>query len=194
MIIVVDGYNVLKLKKETVLQKERDEYSNLLKRYAKKKHHTIILVFDGGITDWPYREKHGAVVVIYSGRKESADDVIKSYLKDNAHKDLLLITADRELINYAAQMNVEALAPMAFESYVKRTLKKIPSGSEFAQAQPQKLPYQEEKDEELDALMAEGSIMITRKDDDMQEKKNRQSRSLIFSKKDRKLVNKLKKL
>ncbi len=126
MVIVIDGYNVLKqLHDEIVSSEERSRYITTLKRYAKKKTHTIILVFD---------------------------------------------------------------------AYVKQALGKLPIGVEIAETEAQKL-RPEQKDEELDTLMQEASMMIERKpEEDLRDKRTRRRKDFIVSKKDRKIMDKLKKL
>lgn len=194
MVIVIDGYNVLKqLHDEIVSQEERQGYIKTLKRYAKKKSHTIILVFDGGLSDWQSREKYGNVIVIYSGTRYTADDAIKRYLEDNQHKDLLLITDDRQLIDHAQMLKIVALSPRIFDGYVKKALAQLPAGIEFAETQAQKL-HPDRNDKELDQLMHEASIMIEHKSEEEINKNRRKRKDCVVSKKDRKVANKLKKL
>lgn len=193
MIIVIDAYNVLKwLHGPDVSPAQCDAYIAKLKRYAKKKKHAIILVFDGGYSDWPSKEKHGNLIVIYSGYKETADEVIKRYLEDNRHKDILLVTADRELINHAAQLKLVAIEPMIFTNYVSLALEKLPSDATWAAQEAQKL---HESDSEIDSLMQEASMKIIHKKDEenLMFKKNK-PKAFKVSKKDRVLIAKLKKL
>ena len=196
MIILIDGYNLLKSLYSTIVQdQERDEYINLLKRYAKKKKHTIILVFDGGFSDWQSTEKHGDVLVVFSGVRETADDVIKRYLEDMWQKDILLVTADRELVDHGKSLSVFALAPMAFDGYVKQALKKLPTDTSMAGSEAIKFSGDEEHDSELDDLMREASLVVMHKpDEEFIKRRGPKNSAGKLSKKDRKLQAKLKKI
>ena len=87
MIIVVDAYNLLRSVppyKKTITDKERMQFIAQLSAYGRRKGHKIVIVFDGGPHEWPFKENMKVVTVVYSGIHESADDYIKEYIE--AHR------------------------------------------------------------------------------------------------------------
>ena len=95
MQIIIDGYNLIKqlFNVSKVSEKKRDSYIQQLISRAKAKSHTLVIVFDGGSYGFPTQEYLNGNLIIYSGYKESADDVIKKYVSDNRHLHLLLFTS-----------------------------------------------------------------------------------------------------
>ena len=101
MKLIIDGYNLLKhiVGADFVDEQRRKMFIEQIARYSHKKMLPILLVFDGGPSIYPSREKHNGVEVVYSGTKESADDYIKQYIEDVPTHNLMLISSDRELVN-----------------------------------------------------------------------------------------------
>src|SRR5690349_924443 len=109
MIIVLDAYNLLRAippYKKTISQKERAQFIAQLSAYARSKGHKVIIVFDGGPHEWPFKENMKFVQVVYSGMHESADEYIKEYIEIHKAKDLLLVSSDTELNRYAQNRNI----------------------------------------------------------------------------------------
>ena len=100
MIILVDGYNVLKqiYDGEMISEQQRRSFIKQLAAYKKvRSHKKVIVVFDGGPDQWPSEEKIRGITVVYAGASRSADEYIHSFLKD--HRDraasMLLVSSDR---------------------------------------------------------------------------------------------------
>lgn len=197
MIILIDAYNLLKqlYAPEYISDRQRDEYIALLNRYHKVKRHKIILVFDGGFFDTPSREKEDQVMLLYAGRGKSADQAIKDYLSANKAQDLLLVTADRELIDFAGKLDVIAIDPVVFDGYVRQAVAKPNEKIKVAAQQVKKLS-QEKDNEELDQLMEQASEQLMQKpeEEDIRTVSVRRGKSAALSKKDRKVMAKLSKL
>ena len=47
-----------------ITQAERNAFIAQLGKYGRLKHHEIILVFDGGPSDWVYKERINGVLVV----------------------------------------------------------------------------------------------------------------------------------
>src|SRR5688572_27799357 len=112
MIIIIDAYNLLHampLYKKTLTDQERAQFIKQLGVYGQRKGHKIVLVFDGGPFEWPYKEKVCSVQVVYSGINESADDYIKEYLEKNRSKDLLVVSSDTEINNCAQRFSIASI-------------------------------------------------------------------------------------
>src|SRR5476651_269364 len=99
MIIVIDGYNVLKqaLHKVEISQSAKDHFIKQVSKYGKRKGHAMLIVFYGGSTERPEHDRVDGVTVVHSGFGESADDWIKKYMSGHKGHDLLLVSTDREL-------------------------------------------------------------------------------------------------
>ena len=115
MIIIIDGYNLLNLiHGPNVSEMQRSACINLLGRYIKKRQHKMIIVFDAGPCIYPMQEKQHGVTVIYSGSYQSADDSIIKFVQENHQKELLVISADRELLGQVVANNAHTLEPLVF--------------------------------------------------------------------------------
>ena len=78
MLLLIDAYNVLKRVTPSVIvdERERSRFVEQLGRYAKKKQHKIVLVFDGGFSGRATQERLFGIYVVYSGFEQTADDYI----------------------------------------------------------------------------------------------------------------------
>jgi predicted RNA-binding protein with PIN domain len=190
MIIIIDGYNVLKNVYQSMVDaRHREIFIHQLNAYAEKKGHTFLLVFDGGPFSYPYKESHQNVTLVFSGGAQTADDYIMNYILTHARSNMLLISTDRALNRFALQQQVTSLDALAFYRIMQETLAKKPV--QLKDRQLHKMT--EEKNTELDRLMEESTAKIPHKQEDLQEKKKEQMKERL-SKKERVLRNKLKKL
>lgn len=192
MIMVVDGYNILKkmIGTKFASQKQQAQFMKLLNTYAQKKNIAIMLVFDGGLSPW--LEKYvlsPRITVIYSGKQQSADDYIKEYLHAHRNQNILLASSDRELNRFAAQENITSLDASVFIQLLQDiTMLRAPQQKTVTSLKK----ITEEQNEEIDALMQELGDVSQKKI--VQEKDTIKKSSVTLSKHERKLLKKLKKL
>jgi predicted RNA-binding protein with PIN domain len=188
MIIIVDGYNVLKHRNPEgfIEDKVRQAFLHMMARYGRRKKHKIVVIFDGGPYHWPHKEKVAGIAVIFSGDRESADEVIMQYLEDHQNKDLLLVSSDHELNLFASSRDIVSIGSEEFNYLVKVALEANGEDNE----EPNILIDEQETD--LDAIMQQATQHVMPKDEDTQKKELH----LIsqYSKNDKKLMKKLKKL
>src|SRR5260221_7699482 len=135
MIIVVDAYNLLRSVppyKKTITDKERVQFIAHLSAYGRRKGHKVVIVFDGGPHEWPFKEQMKRVTVVYSGIHESADDYIKEYIEAHHMKDLLLVSSDAELNRWADRLNIPSIDSAIFCQLMHQELssKQLVSGKE----------------------------------------------------------------
>lgn len=163
MILLIDGYNLLKnmMTPAKVSEEERKKFLEILGSYARKKHHTMVIVFDGGPYDWPHKERFMNMLVIYSGYKQSADDFIMHYIDDHKTKDMLLISSDHEINLFASKANIPSLGSQEFGTLLKES--SIPYNHQ--QSQTPFIVYQSEN-KDLDIIMEEGSRAVPLKEED----------------------------
>jgi predicted RNA-binding protein with PIN domain len=187
MIIVVDGYNLLKNWRPHAAIDERERHAFLQKiaHYGRRKRHKMVVVFDGGLYEWPSKEKMGGITVIYSAR-ESADEVIMQYLEDHKNKDILLVSSDHELNLFAADLNIVSIGSPEFAYLITEALKEGIDKEEIVIAI-------DESATDLDMIMEQATEEIPYKEDDKPRKEHIVSRS-HRSKQDKVLLKKLKKL
>ncbi|MGE0009992.1 MAG: NYN domain-containing protein [Candidatus Babeliales bacterium] len=160
MIIVVDGYNVLKLvhKSKNIGESVRSQFLKQLAAYGKQRGHTLVLVFDGGPYDMSTFERLGQATVVYVGYRETADDYIKRYLTEHRNREIVLVTHDRDLVSFASQLDIPTIGVWLF--YEKVLKKEVQYGVQPppVKGQAHKL-HPEEVDAELDAMLEQADIL-----------------------------------
>ena len=195
MIIVVDAYNLLRAVppyKKTITDKERVQFIAQLSAYGRRKGHKVVIVFDGGPHEWPFKENMKTVLVVYSGIHESADDYIKEYIDIHKAKDLMLVSSDSELNRYAARLNIPSIDSSTFHQLLMQELSARQS-SVAVQSNDQ-VVIMHDSAESIDAIMMEASKNVPVKSEDFVVQKDRAARSEHVSKQERALLKKLNKL
>ncbi len=190
MNIIIDGYNLLKqlFTNKTISEQERSRFIKKAADYAHKKNHTLYIVVDAGPYQRITKEHHGPVVVIYSGYKDSADDVIRRYAEEQMLKNMLVVTTDRELNAWVDQLGVPSIDSLDFYGFMKEQAPTV-GGFKKVSGAAQKLRPEESSDE-LDMLMQEGSQVLQYK----QEEDEEDEVSKRVSRNERRLLAILKKL
>lgn len=191
MIIIIDGYNVLKpaSQKGDVTDRQRIRFAQELSAYARQRGHHIVLVFDGFLSD---DDADGGnykyVSVLYSGARESADDVIKRKVDQYRGRDAVVVTSDRELCRYAERHGLEAID--SYDFY--RIIKADEAQRQVVHKHQQAVKISQDSDhEELDQLMKEVNVRGT-KDPEVDYDPFEDHKKL--SKKERKIARIIKKL
>ena len=124
MIIIIDGYNLLRhlSKGAEVSERERDHFIARMGRYASAKSHRIIVVFDGGPGGVPSWDNVGNILVIYAGARESADSRIVRLAKEHRSKEVLVISSDREVRDRSTREGAITIGVSDFCDCVDRAL------------------------------------------------------------------------
>ena len=194
MIIVIDGYNVLKqaLHKVEIAQSAKDHFIKQVSKYGKRKGHAMLIVFDGGSTERPDKDRVDGATVVHSGFGESADDWIKKYMQQHKGHDLLLVSTDRELGAAVRRFAIACIDSMDFYRLLQEG---CASQNGSATAQGVLVKTAEREAPELDELMQQGSRIVHSKlDDIVVTGQERKSAAHMVSKKEREMLKKLKKL
>ncbi len=191
MIIVIDGYNVLKQvdANRKIGKEERGQFIQMLSNYHHRKKHAIVLVFDGGPCTWPSKEVIAKVKVVYSGFKKTADAVIMDYIKNNHAKDVLLVSSDNELARYAQKFDLVSIGSEEFYYLLQEALR-----NPFEEAVEDVHVEIDESIEDLDELMQAGSSTVPVKAEDQLHQETPLSSKRKSSKQERALLKKLQKL
>jgi len=199
MIIVVDAYNLLRATppyKKTITDKERAQFIAQLSGYGRNKGHKIVIVFDGGPHEWPFKENMKIVQVVYSGMHETADDYIKEYIQAHKAKDLLLVSSDSELNRYAEHHTIPSIDSSTFSQLLHEELAVPKNSSTKSPDKIVKLAQDKEfgnnAQEMLDKLMTQASKNVSEKSEDFAQ--GRSAKKDHLTKQERILLQKLKKL
>lgn len=123
MHIIIDGYNFIRQSSALSgldladVQSGREALIETLADYKKVKRHRITVVFDGAGAPLgaPDREQVKGIAVRYSSRGESADDVIKR-LAAHEREKAMIVSSDRDIVNYAELKGAATIASPAFET------------------------------------------------------------------------------
>ncbi|KKP35819.1 MAG: hypothetical protein UR26_C0002G0119 [candidate division TM6 bacterium GW2011_GWF2_32_72] len=196
MILVIDGYNVLKqaFVPTFVDDRMRSDFIYKLGNYAKVKGHKVVLVFDGGPYDMNFKETINKVSVVYSGYRETADDFIKRYLRENKEKDILLISSDREITSIAEQCGCEWVSALEFYDRFKEFGRTFDLEN-VSRNKTEIFRTTQTSSQELDQLMQNASKSVETKSEDLVFlPKKRQSKAYKLSKKDSRRAKKIGKL
>lgn len=164
MNILIDGYNLLKqLFGGQITEHQRRQFELRALEYAHRKGHVLYIVYDGGPYTRMTVEKRGRVVCVYSGYKDTADDILKQYIEEGLLKNMLLVTTDRQINAFADRYSVPSIDALDFYNYMKETNIQL-HGYKKTPGQAHKL-NREESSPELDALMEEGSSTLFYKEE-----------------------------
>lgn len=116
MTIIVDAYNFIKhISKSTfVSDQKKQSWIDRFCEYVEFRNNEVILVFDAGPGLYKTVERHRHITVIYSGQMDSADDVIKQWLRQRTGQNILLVTSDREVREAAHACNIVSIGSDEF--------------------------------------------------------------------------------
>jgi len=196
VIIIIDGYNVLKqvYDGELISDQQRGSFIRKLAIYQRKRRHKKIkVIFDGGSSSWPIQERVRGISVVYSGFRLSADDYIHSFMKEHREnaENMLLVSSDRQVCLWAAENGVASID--ADEFYMLMIQAINPSAKKISKGQ-KALKITEDFNPELDELMQEASRGVKPKAVDLIENRPDPTMRHKLSKEDRALLKKIKKL
>jgi predicted RNA-binding protein with PIN domain len=134
MNIIIDGYNMirqipsLQQEENRSLESGRTALVELVGSYRETRGFPVTVVFDGksGLSESDFREVSAGVEIIYSGRGRTADDVIKRII-GNLGESVVLVSADRELVNLAISCGAGTISPSGFMRKIEAALSGEPS-------------------------------------------------------------------
>lgn len=192
MILIIDGYNVMKQVGgyKTSSRHEVKVFVDEVTAYLNRRKLEAIIAFDGGQTPYQDVTRKPFGEVVFSGYKDNADEVIKRYLTLYKGHEVLLISSDRALRNYAHSLDFESLGGYEFyHDYVRlaeRTGKGLPQ-TEIRKLATNTTP-------EVDALMMEAAAMVPAKEGSLETIYARKNKTKTLAKKERKRLKFLDKL
>jgi predicted RNA-binding protein with PIN domain len=190
MLLLIDGYNVLKKAKGArASASEKEYFIKQCAAYALNKNHQVILVFDGGPLPRPTRERLKNITIVHAGFEQTADDYLKQLVELHKNNELLLISSDNELKRFAHHHAKESLGGDLFYQFLQNPSKEITVASQPTKIS--KFPHAS-ADETLAKIMEEESIMIP--SNKRENSPTKRTKKNMASKKEKKLTRLLKKL
>ena len=120
--IVIDGYNVIRQSDRLIdleavsLEKGRTGLIKMLAEYRKLKRHSITVIFDGWESDniGSSSEILQGIDIIYSGRGEKADDLIKK-MADKLRDKIVVVTSDKDIATHVLRKGAVVIPSPEFE-------------------------------------------------------------------------------
>ena len=193
MILLIDGYNVLKsiFGGYHIDESSRAVFIQDLARYVLKKGHSVMLVFDGGPHQKPERTVERGIQVIYVGTRITADEYIRDYVEKFYEKDILLITSDRAVCIWCKRFGIPSLDSDIFYRLLESD---SALGNLEAKNTGHVIKTTKNDDASIDLLMKEAARYVVPKDEELAPSKDRKGTALKLSKKDLLIEKKLKKL
>jgi len=193
MIILIDGYNVLKqVFSNEITSYQRKQFVDWLVHYARVTKHKIVLVFDGDarLHNEP-NDYAGDISVIYAGFGKIADDLILDFMDKNYDQEMLLVSNDQELVLAGEKHDIPSIDALGFYQLLKNRVAHE-KGKDHVPSSKKLVKLIESTDPEVDNLMAEYTGDLPVETPEQRVIKEKQSRKL--SKIQRKLERILKKL
>ena len=185
MVLLVDGYNVIKyLLPHNQHEHDAQRYWLIarLATYSKAKQgevSEVVVVFDGGLFRHRQREAHRGVVIVFAGQKQSADDVLVEYA-EKYKAGSVLVSNDRELCMRCHEHGSQGIDVATFDTLCSRVCL-APVEQELHQLGEVTITkIADDTDPTLDALMEAGSIgtIPVRSEDDEVSAQRRKGRKL----------------
>jgi uncharacterized protein len=135
MHIIIDGYNlirqsaVLRRYERTSLEAGRLALVRRLAAYQKARPHHLTVVFDGREGDSPteQRDLMDGVLIVYSRRGETADEVIKRMVAKSG-EETLVVTSDHQLADRVVRSGATAISSPEFEVRISGLSERLPAG------------------------------------------------------------------
>jgi len=127
--ILIDGYNLLyqfpELRKrlERDSQGARDMLVSYLASYAVERDFAVVVVFDGDRRIAGFTRVKQGIKIVFSKSTEDADFVIKKMIdRSGRNSDLVVVSSDKEIENYAKLCGVKTILSQRFARDVAERL------------------------------------------------------------------------
>ncbi len=125
MAIIIDGYNFIGRSRKLRIEDPhcREKLFRKLTDYCRLRKKEVIVVFDGAYLGPGVDKKrtYGRITILYSSGGLSADEEIAKLIRaDKQKKQLLVVTSDYEVQNYAKSMGAQVTRSEEFERDIER--------------------------------------------------------------------------
>jgi predicted RNA-binding protein with PIN domain len=195
MVILIDGYNVLKqvYDGQMISEQQRLSFIKQLALYKRlRSHKKITIVFDGGLSSWPSHEKIRGINIVYAGAERTADEYIYLFIEEHKTKaaNMLLVSSDLQLCKFASDYGVSSISSSEFYDVLQERIRPIKKRKINNQ---RVVKTATNSSPDVDALMQEASThAILKEENVVSEWKSEPDKKL--SKQERALLKKIQKL
>jgi predicted RNA-binding protein with PIN domain len=129
---IIDGYNlafkienIYKTINQGQTQKAISQLVHFVRSVLNKKNSKIIIVFDGQTTNPFDKQEYPGVEVIFSKKPQTADDIIRNFIRNTANKNKwTVISSDTEIIYTAKDHGAKSITADNFLKMKSTTPKK----------------------------------------------------------------------
>lgn len=157
MTIIIDGYNFIKhvVGSSYVSEREIDSWIKRFDEYVSLRHNDVVIFFDAGPGYYKSVEQYGKIVIYYSGQEQTADDLIKDWLAKHKGQDVLLVTSDRDICDFASRLQFVSIGSQDFSRVFNHVMAQEAEYEQKLSATVHKVSRDAHPD--LDELMEQGS-------------------------------------
>lgn len=197
VIIVIDAYNYIKSISSDRFVDEAiiNKWIFIFQKYAALRGNKVVLVFDAGPFFYPTTDNYGGVQVLFSGQRQTADDLLKVWVEQHARQDVLLVTSDRQIRDHAARSSVESISSQDFYKIFNAVTAQQEVSEQLMHGSIYKTKLEEKEDDDLDSLMELGSrSLVDARNKNEYDISVRMPRSSQESKADKKILKKINKI
>lgn len=214
MIIIIDGYNLLKHifpGAKNNLDKQKKALIAQLAYYKANKERSIkeiIIVFDAGPSNHATRSVKSGIVIVFSGTKSSADNWILNFVERSKDKEILVITLDRALRDACSKLGADWLDVYEFHKILQQRIlcdlqttlpqedNQASTVQKYEKIELDELPSNPISNAALDLLMEQAAAQNTaqKPSDHDTEQSPRSKKSYTLSKKEKRIQAKINKL
>lgn len=209
MVIIIDGYNLLKQLHPNNKENLEWHKKNLLRElgaYKKMKEGSIseiLVVFDGGGLAHATREIHHGIVMLETGYKRSADDWIIDYVDRYKNQEITIVSMDRQLCLTCEQHGAFSISVFDFAHAVKVLINNADAPSpttpstithRFNSSNVETDVALPDAPPNLDELMQAGAKMRIPSKIDAADSSSSSKSPITLSKQDKTLLKKIKKI
>ena len=159
MLVIVDGYNVLRSSSRTAwlkgesLRAERERFIASLKKYQNGRQDKIIVVFDGtqADTNQLVTGSSGSIKVIFSHCGQTADEVIKRTVEQDANpKNIIVVSSDRDVMSFVRSLGASVTGARSLADKLELLDNTMPRQEEIDMAErceypKEDIPYKRRK-------------------------------------------------
>lgn len=116
MIVLVDAYNVLKTMHSAhfIVPGTADRFVRKVYARAAAQGYRVEIVFDGGAGGQHRVERRPQGTTIYTGSKQSADEMIYSLVEQYRPNEVVVVSADRALRSAVSRLGAKLIDPQVF--------------------------------------------------------------------------------
>lgn len=126
-------------------------------QYMQFRGNRIIVAFDAGPSYYPSCEWYGTVEVLYAGQDQTADELLKKWLSKHQGLEVLLVSSDREIRDWAEKLHLVSISSQDFNRVFVDVMKHEQRQLTCLQQTMHKMKSNVNSDSDLDALMEQGS-------------------------------------